>query len=208
MKKMVFAFLLLAGVSFVYADNKPSHYDDWEVKTDKIIKKTTLIKKGYPNGDWVPGMGDALSTNNLMLQYSFEAVLVGDAGDTNRKINYYLLFDNVINQRITSKNPVDDHWFKYASTTEVTLVLDDNSQTLTQDYHSGQSGDDIMGIHAYEEVRVSLTLDLMDKILAAKTVAFNLSSDDKDANKSFVFNKKFKEELNAFIYRVKELKDK
>ncbi len=207
MKKVALLCLfLLAFASHSLADDRPNHYDDWEVKTDKVIKKTVLVKKGYPNGDWVPGMGDAFSQNNLMLQYSFEAVFIGDPGSANRKVSYYLLFDNVINQKITAKNPIDDHWFKYTPSTEVTLVLDDDSKTLSQDYHSGQSGDDFIGIHAYEEVRVPLTEDLINKILAAKTVAFNLSSDDKDANKSFVFDQKFKDVLKAFIYRANEIK--
>jgi hypothetical protein len=205
MKKIILLCLfVLVVASNVLADDKPKYYDNWEVKRDDILKKTTLIKKGHPTGDWISGMGDTLSGSQL--QYSFEAIFVGKPGDVNRKINYYLLFDNIVNQRITDKNPMDDHWFKYTPSTEVTMVLDDDSQNLNQDYHSGEYGDAFIGMSPYEEIRVALAEDIMNKILAAKTVAFNLSSDDKDANKSFVLDQKFKDVLKAFLYRVKELK--
>lgn len=206
-KTFLMTVLLLGLSSFALAENKPNHYGDWDVTVDKVIKKTTLIHQHRPHGEGVPGMGDSFSLDTFHLEYSFEAVFMGNPGDKDRKITYYLLFDNPLQRKITPETPLEDRDFKYSSATEFTLVLDDQNQTLSVDnYHSGQFGDVFVGMHPYEEIRVPLTESLLKEMLSAKVVAGNLSSEDKDANKSFIFDKTFKDILNAFLYRVNELK--
>jgi len=189
-------------------DRKPSHYGDWDVVYDKVLKKTTLLHQHRPYGQAVPGMGDALSTDSFQLEYSFEAVLLGAPGSSNRKISYALVFDNPIMKNATLALANQGRFFKYSPDTQLTLLIDNETLTFpVKNYHTGEFGDAIIGTYPYEEFRIPITQDVLNKLMVAKEVAGNLSSDDQNASKSFTFDNTFNEIVNAFVYRVKEIND-
>jgi len=207
MKKLGLALLfLLANFSWCYADNKPPHYGDWDVIYDKVLKKTTLIHQHRPYGQGVPGMGDAFSAQSLQLQYSLEAVISGTPGTPSLKVVYYWLFDNILNVNATFALANPTRFFKYSPNSQFTLLIDDNSTTIpTQNYHTGEFGDDISGHFPFEELQAPLTQDTLNQLVNAKEVAGNLSSDDQNAGKSFTFDDTFKQIVKAFVYRVNEI---
>jgi len=201
--------LLLSGLSIstqvALADTpKPPHYGDWDVIYDKVLKQTTLIHQHRPHGEPVPGMGDAFTTNSMQLEYSFEAII--PAPGSTKKVVYYLLFDNPLKMKATLALAVQSRFFKWTADSQFTLLTDDDSVTIpTQNYHTGEFGDDFIGHFPYEELRVPLTPALVNKMIAAKVVAGNLSSEDQNANKSFQFDNTFKEIVKAFIVHVNEI---
>jgi hypothetical protein len=212
MKKIILTFgLLLFCLSFnniarADSNQKPNHYGDWDVIYDKVMKRTTLIHQHRPYGQPVPGMGDALTADSFELQYSFEAIISGTYGTPNYKVQYYMLFDNIIAKNATLALAVTSRFFKYSPETQFTLLTDDQNWTSpVENYHTGEFGDDFIGHFPFEELRVPLTQDVVNKIVAAKEVAGNLSADDQNANKSFTFDQTFKEIVNAFVYRVNEI---
>ncbi|HJT25436.1 MAG TPA: hypothetical protein VJ873_12755, partial [bacterium] len=192
MKRIIWVVALILGVysrSFADGPQKPPHYGDWDVIVDKVTKKTTLIHQHRPYGQPVPGMGDAFTSDTFQLEYSFEAIIQGVPGTKNYKINYYLLFDNPIQRNATLVLAVQNRFFKYTPETQFTLLTDDQNWTAPiENYHTGEFGDDLIGHHPFEEFRVALPQEILAKILAAKEVAGNLSSDDQNANKSFTFD--------------------
>ncbi len=193
-------------VSVAKADNKPNKYGDWDVIYDKVLKKTTLIHQHRPYGEHVPGMGDAFSADTFQLEYSLEAILTGTPGTPTFKAVYFWLFDNPIakNATFVLANPI--RFFKYSADTQFTLLIDDQSTTVpVQNYHTGEFGDEISGHYPYEEMQVPLSQETLNQLVTAKEVDGNLSSEDQNAGKSFVFNQDFKDEVKAFVYRINEL---
>ncbi len=200
--------LLLSGFfisRLAVADTpKPPHYGDWDVIYDKVLKQTTLIHQHRPYGQPVPGMGDAFTGNSLQLQYSLEAII--PAPGSTKPVVYYMLFDNPLKVQATLALAVQSRFFKYSADSQFTLLTDNDSITIpTQNYHTGEFGDDFIGHFPFEELRVPLTADQIKKMLAAKEVDGNLSSEDQNANKSFQFDQTFKDIVNAFAYRVNEI---
>jgi hypothetical protein len=221
MKKMILTVSLLFGCqSFSNAgvinankpasnlvNQKPNHYGDWDVIYDKVLKKTTLIHQHRPYGELVPGMGDSFTQATFYLQYSFEADLAGTPGTSNYKVKYYWVFDNTLAGTDAAPGLVAlAGLFKYSSNTQFTLLIDGQSFDYpVQGYHTGVYGDAIIGQHPYEEFRVPISQDILNKLVVAKEVDGNLSSDDQNANKSFTFDQTFKEIVNAFVFRVNEI---
>jgi hypothetical protein len=87
------------------------------------------------------------------------------------------------------------------------LINDENWSSPIKNYHTGEFGDAIIGTYPYEEFRIPITEELLDKLAVAKEVAGNLSSDDQNASKSFTFDQTFKDIVVAFIYRVSEIEN-
>jgi len=207
-KSFLIVGLILSFAGLSHAENKPPHYGDWDVIYDKVMKSTTLIHQHRPYGQPVPGMGDALTTDSFQLQYSFKAVISGVPGTKTYKAKYYLLFDDPINRGATLALAIKDRFFKYSPQTQFTLLCDDNNKTFPiENYHTGEFGDAFIGHRPFEEFQVVITKEDLAQMLAAKEVAGNLSSDDQNANKSFQFDKTFKEILTAFLYHIDEIND-
>ena len=170
------------------------------------MKRTTLIHQHRPLGEHVPGMGDAFTAKDFQLEYSLEAIVTGHPGEKNFKVQYYWLFDNPLQRNATLTLAVQNRYFKYSPETQFTLLIDDQSTTTpVENYHTGEYGDSFIGHFPFEEFRVPLTQEQINKMLIAKEVDGNLSSDDQNAGKSFSFDHTFLQILNAFVYRVSEL---
>jgi len=201
-------FAQAKDIQNIHSVQKPLHYGDWDVVYDKVLKKTTLQHQHRPYGEAVPGMGDALTRESFQLEYSFEAVFTGKQGTDNYKVSYYLVFDNPIIRNATLALANQNRFFKYTPDTQFTLLIDgDNWTSSVKGYHTGIFGDVFIGTYPYEEFKVPISEELLDKLSVAKEVAGNLNSDDENANKSFTFDETFKEIVAAFIYRVSEIKN-